>query len=169
MGLYVRMERHSGPEMPLYAASDVVSGDETFTVTGTLTAPTLVNRVIQAETYNANSGAKLAGGGAQVGYVKDGTWVSYDLNLTGVDTDLEMSFTLVGGSVKQGAVIHVLADGVDIGTVTTPSFGAQTITGTFNSAGLGSIATIKLVFNHPTDTGYLLDLDAFSVKYTDNP
>ncbi|KMT65473.1 Ig-like domain-containing protein [Catenovulum maritimum] len=167
MGLYVRMETNSGPEMPLYAASDTVGANETFTVTGTTTPPvfaSIVNQTVEAETFSDSFGAKLANSDA-VGYIKNNTWVSFDLNLTNIATDIEANFSLVGGSVKAGAVITILADDVVIGSVTTPVFGPQELPVILTLGSISDISTLKLEFGHSTETGFLLDIDKFTLKY----
>lgn len=112
---------------------------------------------------------QLPRGGNALGYISSGSWATYEVNLEGVASDMDITFNLVGGSVKQDAVITVLADGVDVGSVTVPTGGQQELTGTFATQGIGDISVITLEFSHPTDTGYIMDVDWFKMEYGVQP
>ncbi|KMT65474.1 Ig-like domain-containing protein [Catenovulum maritimum] len=132
---------------------------------------TFVRYNAQELNFNAGSfdsetgGIKATGGGVNIGFVKNDRSVSYNLNLDASSIDTKATLELVGGSVKAGTVITFLADDVEIGSATTPVAGPQTISTMLSTAGNTGIGTLKIVFTHPTDTGFLLDVSTIKLEY----
>ncbi|RDV26081.1 hypothetical protein DXV75_08355 [Alteromonas aestuariivivens] len=173
-GLFVRIEMSATAEAPLYAASSQVSDAEKFVVTEhtgdvpVFESPLLteVDVQIEAETFVDANIAKVAGGGAQVGFIKSGAWVTYDVNLPNSLSDAVLKMSLVGGSVKQGTIVDVYADGMFVGMIEVPLAGPQTVTTELFTQNIGEIAQLTFNFSHPTDTGFLMDFDWFTLNYS---
>ncbi|MFB9110058.1 pectinesterase family protein [Flavobacterium gyeonganense] len=120
---------------------------------------------IEAEAFNTASGAKAENnaalsGGKNVGYIKNNTWISF----TGhVFNQYDSSFNIAAAGATGGTIELRLdsSTGTLIGTVTVSgstgfsdykkfSTGITPTTGTHD---------LYLVFKHPTNTGYLFNLD----------
>jgi len=129
---------------------------------------------IEAETFNTASGAKaetnatLSGTG-NVGYIKNGTWIKF----TGhVFNQYDASFTVAASGTTGGTVEFRLdaADGTLIGTATVSGSTGWSDYKKFSTAITSTTGThdLYLVFKHPTNTGYLFNLDYFE-KVTNDP
>jgi len=129
---------------------------------------------IEAETFNLASGARaetnatLSGTG-NVGYIKNNTWIKF----TGhVFNQYDSRFDVKAAGATGGTVEFRLdaADGTLIGTATvsgSTSFSDYKIFSTNITSTTGT-HDLYLVFKHPTNTGYLFNLDYFE-KVTNNP
>lgn len=129
---------------------------------------------IEAETFNVASGAKaetnsnLSGGG-NVGYIKNNTWIKF----TGhVFNQYDASFTAAASGTTGGTIEFRLdaATGTLIGTATVSGSTGWTDYKKFSTAITSTTGThdLYLVFKHPTNTGYLFNLDYFE-KETNDP
>lgn len=122
---------------------------------------------IEAETFNTASGARaetnatLSGTG-NVGYIKNNTWIKF----TGhVFNQYDVSFAVVASGTIGGTVEFRLdtATGTLIGTATVSGSTGWTDYKKFSTAITPTTGThdLYLVFKHPTNTGYLFNLDYF--------
>ncbi len=129
---------------------------------------------IEAETFNTASGARaetnatLSGTG-NVGYIKNNTWIKF----TGhVFSQYDVSFAVVASGTIGGTVEFRLdtATGTLIGTATVSGSTGWTDYKKFSTAITPTTGThdLYLVFKHPTNTGYLFNLDYFE-KVTNDP
>lgn len=129
---------------------------------------------IEAETFNAASGARaetntaLSGGG-NVGYIKNNTWIKF----TGhVFNQYDATFTVAASGTTGGTVEFRLdaADGTLIGTATVSGSTGWTDYKKFSTSITSTTGThdLYLVFKHPTNTGYLFNVDYFE-KITNDP
>jgi pectin methylesterase-like acyl-CoA thioesterase len=129
---------------------------------------------IEAETFNTASGARaetnatLSGTG-NVGYIKNNTWIKF----TGhVFNQYDASFTVAASGTTGGTVEFRLdaADGTLIGTATVSGSTGWSDFKKFSTAITSTTGThdLYLVFKHPTNTGYLFNLDYFE-KVTNDP
>ncbi|WP_269236083.1 pectinesterase family protein [Flavobacterium flavigenum] len=120
---------------------------------------------IEAESYNLNSGAKsennaALSGGKNVGYIKNNTWISF----TGhVFNQYDTSFNFLAAGAT-GGTIEVRLDsaaGTLIGTATVSGSTGYTDYKKFSTAITPTTGThdLYLVFKHPTNTGYLFNID----------
>ena len=129
---------------------------------------------IEAETFNQASGARsetnasLSGGG-NVGYIKNNTWIKFNaVNFTEFLTRFDIAAAgATGGTIELRLGSET---GTLIGTATVSgstsftdykkfSIAIQSTTGTYD---------LVLVFKHPSNTGYLFNVDYFE-KVTENP
>ena len=129
---------------------------------------------IEAETFNESSGARaetnsaLSGGG-NVGYIKNGTWIKF----TGhVFNQYDVRFD-VAASGSTGGTIEYRIDAVDgtlIGTATVSGSTGWSDYKIFSAAIAQTTGThdLYLIFKHPTNTGYLFNVDYFE-KVTNDP
>ncbi len=129
---------------------------------------------IEAESFNTASGAKaetntsLSGTG-NVGYIKNNTWIKF----TGhVFNQYDATFT-VAASGTTGGTIEFRLDAVDgtlIGTATVSGTSGWSDYKKFSTGITSTTGThdLYLVFKHPTNTGYLFNLDYFE-KVTNDP
>lgn len=129
---------------------------------------------IEAETFNTASGARaetnaaLSGTG-NVGYIKNNTWIKF----TGhVFNQYDASFTVAASGTTGGTVEFRLdaTDGTLIGTATVSGSTGWSDYKKFSTAITSTTGThdLYLVFKHPTNTGYLFNLDYFE-KVTNDP
>ncbi len=129
---------------------------------------------IEAETFNEASGARaetnatLSGTG-NVGYIRNNTWIKF----TGhVFNQYDVSFAVVASGTIGGTVEFRLdtATGTLIGTATVSGSTGWTDYKKFSTAITPTTGThdLYLVFKHPTNTGYLFNLDYFE-KVTNDP
>lgn len=129
---------------------------------------------IEGETFNGASGARaetnaaLSGTG-NVGYIKNGTWIKFNAIPF---TEFVSRFDVAASGTIGGSIEFRLdaADGTLIGTATVSGstgwtdykISSTTITPTTGTHDL------YLVFKHPSNTGYLFNLD-YLEKVTNNP
>ncbi|POY41170.1 hypothetical protein C3L50_01200 [Flavobacterium alvei] len=129
---------------------------------------------IEAETFNTASGARaetnaaLSGTG-NVGYIKNNTWIKF----TGhVFNQYDASFTVAASGTTGGTVEFRLdaTDGTLIGTAIVSGSTGWSDYKKFSTAIASTTGThdLYLVFKHPTNTGYLFNLDYFE-KVTNDP
>ncbi|SFD66552.1 pectinesterase family protein [Flavobacterium phragmitis] len=129
---------------------------------------------IEAEKFNQASGARaetnasLSGGG-NVGYIKNNTWIKFNaVNFTEFVTRFDIAAAgATGGTIE----MRLGSDtGTLIGTATVSGSTSFTDYKKFSVAIQPTTGTYDLVFlfKHPTNTGYLFNLDYFE-KVTDNP
>ncbi|KAF2508314.1 pectinesterase family protein [Flavobacterium foetidum] len=129
---------------------------------------------IEAETFNQASGARketnasLSGGG-NVGYIKNNTWIKFNsVNFTEFVTRFDIAAAgATGGTIELRLGSET---GTLIGTATVSGSTSFTDYKKFSVAIQPTTGTYDLVFlfKHPTNTGYLFNLDYFE-KVTDNP
>ncbi|GGF05789.1 hypothetical protein GCM10011518_13780 [Flavobacterium limi] len=129
---------------------------------------------IEAESYNLNSGAKsennaALSGGKNVGYIKNNTWISFTAHVFDqYDTNINIAAAgATGGTIE-----------FRLGSATGTLIGTATVSGSagFNDYKMFSAAItpttgthdLYVVFKHPTNTGYLFNIDYFE-KVTNNP
>jgi hypothetical protein len=120
---------------------------------------------IEAESYTLNSGAKsennaALSGGKNVGYIKNNTWISF----TGhVFNQYDSSFNILAAGATGGTIELRLdsATGTLIGTATVSGSTGFNDYKMFSTAITPTAGThdLYLVFKHPTNTGYLFNLD----------
>ncbi len=129
---------------------------------------------IEAETFNTASGARaetnasLSGGG-NVGYIRNNTWIKF----TGhVFNQYDATFTATASGTTGGTIEFRLdaADGTLIGTATVSGSTGWSDYKKFSTSITSTTGThdLYLVFKHPTNTGYLFNLDYFE-KVTNDP
>ncbi|WP_289659959.1 pectinesterase family protein [Flavobacterium panacagri] len=129
---------------------------------------------MEAEKFNQASGARaetnasLSGGG-NVGYIKNNTWIKFNgINFTEFVTRFDIAAAgATGGTIE----LRLGSDtGTLIGTATVSGSTSFTDYKKFSVAIQPTTGTYDLVFlfKHPTNTGYLFNLDYFE-KVTDNP
>ncbi|WP_165932645.1 pectinesterase family protein [Flavobacterium cellulosilyticum] len=133
-----------------------------------------ITQRIEAETFNAASGAKaetnaaLSGTG-NVGYIKNNTWIKFNGH---VFNQYDTSFTVAAAGTTGGTVEFRIdaADGTLIGTATVSGSTGWSDYKKFSTAITQTTGThdLYLVFKHPTSTGYLFNLDYFE-KVTNDP
>ena len=129
---------------------------------------------IEAETFNQASGARAEtnasrSGGGNVGYIKNNTWIKFNaVNFTEFVTRFDIAAAgAIGGTIELRLGSET---GNLIGTATVSgstsftdykkfSVAIQSTTGTYD---------LVLVFKHPSNTGYLFNVDYFE-KITENP
>nr|WP_315247066.1 pectinesterase family protein [uncultured Flavobacterium sp.] len=129
---------------------------------------------IEAESYNLNSGAKsennaALSGGKNVGYIKNNTWISF----TGhVFNQYDTNFNIAAAGATGGTIEFRLgsATGTLIGTATISGSTGFSDYKMFSAAITPTTGThdLYLVFKHPTNTGYLFNID-YLEKVTNNP
>ena len=129
---------------------------------------------IEAETFNTASGARaetnatLSGTG-NVGYIKNNTWIKFTAH---VFSEYDIRFDAKASGTTGGTIEYRLdaADGTLIGTATVSGSTGWTDYKIFSAALTPTTGThdLYLVFKHPTNTGYLFNLDYFE-KVTNNP
>jgi hypothetical protein len=120
---------------------------------------------IEAESYNLNSGAKsennaALSGGKNVGYIKNNTWISFTRHVFN-QYDTNFNFLAAGAT---GGTIEIRLDsatGTLIGTATVSGSTGYTDYKKFSTAITSTTGThdLYLVFKHPTNTGYLFNID----------
>ncbi len=120
---------------------------------------------IEAESYNLNSGAKsennaALSGGKNVGYIKNNTWISF----TGhVFSQYDTSFNVAASGATGGTIEFRLdsTTGTLIGTATVNGSTGFSDYKMFSTAITPTTGThdLYLVFKHPTNTGYLFNID----------
>ncbi|WP_181898388.1 carbohydrate-binding protein [Alteromonas aestuariivivens] len=163
MGLYVRAEQNTGPNAPLYAASDSVGAAETFTVTGTIELetpdePTTIR--VEAEDYSDQFGLTVKPDNIEG--IKDGEWAEYQLNAQATH---EMTFAISAAAAGTGGTIEVYADNILVGSVDISNTGGwnnySEFTTTLNIDNL-DIGTLRLEFVSP-GTGFLFNIDWFEL------
>ena len=122
---------------------------------------------MQAETYTSQSGVQPAdhagaGGGKTIGYINNGDWAGY----ASVSTAGATGFSARVSSAGAGGTIQVRsgsATGALLGSVTVPVTGSWDTFQTVSTGLSGSAAgPLFLVFTG-TGTGYLYDLDSFTL------
>src|SRR6218665_3348982 len=129
---------------------------------------------IEAEKFNQASGARaetnasLSGGG-NVGYIKNNTWIKFN----GINfTEFVTRFDIAAAGATGGTIELRLGSetGTLIGTATVSGSTSFTDYKKFSVAIQPTTGTYDLVFlfKHPTNTGYLFNLDYFE-KVTENP
>ncbi len=129
---------------------------------------------IEAEKFNQASGARaetnasLSGGG-NVGYIKNNTWIKFN----GINfTEFVTRFDIAAAGATGGTIELRLGSetGTLIGTATVSGSTSFTDYKKFSAAIQPTTGTydLVLVFKHPTNTGYLFNLDYFE-KVTENP
>ena len=129
---------------------------------------------IEAETFNQASGARaetnatLSGTG-NVGYIKNNTWIKF----TGhVFNQYDSRFDVRAAGATGGTVEFRLdaADGTLIGTAIVSGSTGWSDYKTFSTSITSTTGThdLYLVFKHPTNTGYLFNVDYFE-KVTNDP
>lgn len=129
---------------------------------------------IEAESYNLNSGAKsennaALSGGKNVGYIKNNTWIAF----TGhVFNQYDTNFNVLASGATGGTIEFRLgsATGTLIGTTTVSGSTGFTDYKKFSAAITPTTGThdLYLVFKHPTNTGYLFNID-YLEKVTNIP
>ncbi|EJL64079.1 glycosyl hydrolase family 28 protein [Flavobacterium sp. CF136] len=129
---------------------------------------------IEAETYSGNSGAKketnaaLSGGG-NVGYIKNGTWIKFTEQ---VFDQYDTRFDILASGATGGNIEFRLdsTTGTLIGTAAVSGSSGFSDYKTFSTAITQTTGThdLYLVFKHPTNTGYLFNIDYFE-KITSDP
>lgn len=129
---------------------------------------------IEAEKFNQASGARtetnasLSGGG-NVGYIKNNTWIKFNaINFTEFVTRFDIAAAgATGGTIELRLGSET---GTLIGTATVSGSTSFTDYKKFSAAIQSTTGTydLVLVFKHPTNTGYLFNLD-YLEKVTDNP
>ncbi|GGA67721.1 hypothetical protein GCM10008015_05590 [Flavobacterium palustre] len=120
---------------------------------------------IEAESFNTASGAKAENnaalsGGKNVGYIKNNTWISF----TGhVFNQYDTSFNIAAAGATGGTIELRLGSstGTLIGTVTVSGSTSFSDYKMFSTTIIPTTGThdLFLVFKHPTNTGYLFNLD----------
>lgn len=120
---------------------------------------------IEAESYNLNSGAKsennaALSGGKNVGYIKNNTWISFTGHLFN-QYDTSFNFFAAGAT---GGTIEIRLDsqtGTLIGTATVSGSTGYSDYKKFSTDITPTTGThdLYLVFKHPTNTGYLFNID----------
>lgn len=129
---------------------------------------------MEAEKFNQASGARaetnasLSGGG-NVGYIKNNTWIKFN----GVNfTEFVTRFDITAAGATGGTIELRLGSetGTLIGTATVSGSTSFTDYKKFSAAIQSTTGTydLVLVFKHPTNTGYLFNVD-YLEKVTDNP
>jgi uncharacterized repeat protein (TIGR02543 family) len=120
---------------------------------------------IEAESYNLNSGAKAENnaalsGGKNVGYIKNNTWISF---IGHVFSQYDSSFNIAAAGAIGGTIELRLdsSTGTLIGTVAVSGSTGFSDYKTFSTAITPTTGThdLYLVFKHPTNTGYLFNID----------
>nr|WP_307848805.1 lectin [Microbispora oryzae] len=144
-----------------------------YTDSGGLTTTdihTLQPRHRQAEHFAAMQGVQAADhataeGGKTVGYTDDGDWISFQPYVLGNANKITVRVASAGAGgrieVRAGS-----ATGTLLGTVTVPVTGSWDtfVDATANlSGGPAGATTLYLVFRGATGSGYLFDLDAFTL------
>jgi pectin methylesterase-like acyl-CoA thioesterase len=129
---------------------------------------------IEAETFNTASGAKaetnatLSGTG-NVGYIKNNTWIKFTGHVFNAN---DASFTVAASGTTGGTVEFRLdaVAGTLIGTATVTGSTGWSDYKKFSTAITSTTGThdLYLIFKHPTNTGYLFNLDYFE-KITNDP
>lgn len=129
---------------------------------------------IEAESYNLNSGAKsennaALSGGKNVGYIKNNTWIAF----TGhVFNQYDTNFNVLASGATGGSIEFRLgsATGTLIGTATVSGSTGFSDYKKFSAAITPTTGThdLYLVFKHPTNTGYLFNID-YLEKVTNIP
>lgn len=129
---------------------------------------------IEAETFNQASGARaetnatLSGTG-NVGYIKNNTWIKFNaVNFTEFLTRIDIAAAgATGGTIELRLGSET---GTLIGTATVSGSTGYTDYKKFSVAIQSTTGTYDLVllFKHPSNTGYLFNLDYFE-KVTENP
>ena len=129
---------------------------------------------IEAESFTAASGAKAENnaalsGGKNVGYIKNNTWIKF----TGIQfTEFVTRFDVAAAGATGGTIEFRLGSetGTLIGTATVSGSTGFSDYKKFSAAITPTTGTYDLVllFKHPTNTGYLFNLDYFE-KVTENP
>jgi pectin methylesterase-like acyl-CoA thioesterase len=129
---------------------------------------------IEAETFNQASGAKaetnasLSGTG-NVGYIKNNTWIKFNaVNFTEFLTRIDIAAAgATGGTIELRLGSET---GTLIGTATVSGSTSFTDYKKFSVAiqSTTGIYDLVFVFKHPSNTGYLFNLDYFE-KITENP
>jgi len=129
---------------------------------------------IEAESYSTASGAKsennaALSGGKNVGYIKNNTWISF----TGhVFNQYDTSFNVAAAGATGGTIEFRLdsSTGTLIGTATISGSTSFTDYKMFSTTITPTTGThdLFLVFKHPTNTGYLFNID-YLEKITNIP
>ncbi len=129
---------------------------------------------IEAESFSTASGAQAENnaalsGGKNVGYIKNNTWIKFAGH---VFNQYDASFTVAASGTTGGTVEFRLdtATGTLIGTATVSGSTGWNDYKKFSTAITSTTGThdLYLVFKHPTNTGYLFNLDYFE-KVTNDP
>lgn len=129
---------------------------------------------IEGETFNDASGARaetnasLSGTG-NVGYIKNNTWIKFNaIPFTEFVTRFEVAASgTIGGTIEFRLDA---ADGTLVGTATVSGSTGWTDYKKFSAAitPTTGVHDLYLIFKHPTNTGYLFNLD-YLEKVTNNP
>ncbi|OPG03488.1 carbohydrate-binding protein [Microbispora sp. GKU 823] len=133
----------------------------------TFDASTSTSQTVEGEAYTSQSGVQPAdhagaSGGRTVGYINDGDWAGY----SSIGTAGAKGFSARVSSAGSGGAIQVRsgsATGTLLGSVNVPVTGSwdtfQTVSGTLTGSASGPL---YLVFTG-SGTGYLYDIDTFTI------
>lgn len=163
---------------PIYEDSMNVDAAITTAADQVRDNPTYQNKVqiqVEAESYSSMNGIQLetttdTGGGQNVGFIQDGSWCEYTINVP-TTGQYRLNLRTASNNNNGGGIINLSIDGSSAGSVVVPDTNNwqswTTILAYVNFTTTGN-HTLRMDFSAgtPGDTGFLFNLNWFSYNRT---
>ncbi len=169
LGLYLRVEKGSGPNMPLYAASDQIGTAETFQWTATADIALLPNRV-EVENYATQQGIQVTpatdtDGNQQIG-ASAGNYLTFNVNVLKKGFYI-LSYRVASGSSTDGSIM-LKSNNQLIHTAAIASTGGWTTWQTISDTVKLSEGVQEFRLDFAGGSGQLVNLNWFEVSVPKN-